>query len=320
MKSAGDLLRQGKLVAFATETVYGLGANALCEAAVKSIFVAKGRPSDNPLIVHVDSIESARALVDMDPLSRQLAEAFWPGPLTIVVPVRPGTVAPSVTAGLSTVGIRVPQHPVALALLREARIPVAAPSCNKSGSPSPTTAAHVVADFKDSLVGPSMVIDGGQCSVGLESTVVSVDTSSGFIHILRPGKVSPELISQRLCIDENRIVRSFSVSDVEVPKAPGMKYKHYSPKAEVVSVADIGEFHFLEGDILLAFDSTHAESVNRWSLGPDVESASNRLFNMFRRADDVGAKRVIVDCSFDIHNGLGIALWNRISKAATHHS
>jgi L-threonylcarbamoyladenylate synthase len=327
LKQAGELLRAGNLVAFPTETVYGLGANALSKEAVRGIFEAKGRPSDNPLIVHVDSVETAKSLVKescFDPISLKLADVFWPGPLTIVLPVKEGLIAPNVTAGLGTVGIRVPEHPVALALLREAKVPLAAPSCNKSGSPSPTTAAHVVSDFADSAIGPSMIIDGGPCRVGLESTVVSVDSNTGYIHILRPGEVTPELISEKLNIDSSNIIKSFTVSDVEVPRAPGMKYKHYSPKAEVIAVTDwTADLSCGEGDIVLVFDPNCAacNGAVRWSLGQstsDVETASNRLFDLFRKADQMGAKRVLVDCSFDIHSGLGMALWNRISKAASH--
>ena len=329
LRKAGQLLRDNQLVAFPTETVYGLGANATSAEAVARIFMAKGRPSDNPLIVHVASLEDAKPFVGkIDQVSQQLAHAFWPGPLTIVLPLGGACgIAPNVTAGLNTVGIRVPEHPVALALLREAKVPLAAPSANKSGSPSPTTANHVMNDFKNSKadsVVPAMIINGGACQVGLESTVVQVDEQEDLIHILRPGKVSPEMIAEKLRIDPSRIRRSYTVKEVEVPRAPGMKYKHYSPNAIVVAVSDWSNTAIMDGDIVVCFDSTtingSIDSSRRFSFGAnngDVETASNRLFDLFRKADQVGASRVLVDCSFDIHSGLGAALWNRISKAAS---
>ncbi len=329
IRKAGQLLRDNQLVAFPTETVYGLGANATSSEAVERIFKAKGRPSDNPLIVHVASLEDAKPFVEkIDQLSQQLAHAFWPGPLTIVLPLDGAcAISSKVTAGLNTVGIRVPEHPVALALLREARVPLAAPSANKSGSPSPTLAQHVFNDFKNSStdhVRPSMIINGGACQVGLESTVVQVVEHENEIHILRPGKVSPEMIAQRLHMDPTRIKRSYTVKEVEVPRAPGMKYKHYSPKAVVLAVSDWSNVAIRDGDIVVSFDTTmingSIDRSKRFSFGAsecDVETASSRLFDLFRRADEVGASRVLVDCSFDIHSGLGAALWNRISKAAS---
>jgi L-threonylcarbamoyladenylate synthase len=323
-KAAAVLQRNG-LVAFPTETVYGLGANAMSNEAVECIFRAKGRPSDNPLIVHVDSLESAEKLVSFDSVSIQLANSFWPGPLTLVLPVTAGVVASRVTAGLCTVGVRIPNHPTALALLKACKLPLAAPSCNKSGSPSPTTAAHVVSDFKNSESGgPEIVLDGGACTVGLESTVVQVDTVSGDIHILRPGGVSAEMIAEKLGMSAEKIKHSYSVKDAEVPRAPGMRYRHYSPKATVFATSEwkTVESELTQDDLVLAFDSTEIGSDKpiRWSMGStpkDVETASNRLFDFFRKADDIKAPRVFVDCSFNINSGLGAALWNRISKAAS---
>ncbi len=325
LRRAGELLQSGELVAFPTETVYGLGANALSQEAVSRIFQAKGRPSDNPLIVHVPSLEAAKPLVgEIDQISAKLAHAFWPGPLTIVLPIdgAANRVAPNVTAGLNTVGIRVPEHPVALALLNEAKVPLAAPSANKSGSPSPTTAGHVLNDYQNSEYRPSMIINGGSCDVGLESTVVHVGSDEK-IHILRPGKITPEMIADCLGILIESIQKSYSVEDIDVPRAPGMKYKHYSPHAVVVVVSDWSLIEIKEGDLVASFDSTvisQASGFDRVSFGSsrdDVETASNRLFDIFRSADDMRAKRVLVDCTFDIHSGLGAALWNRISKAAS---
>ena len=324
IKNAAALLRNGELVAFPTETVYGLGANALDETAVMKIFSAKGRPSDNPLIVHVHSLEASREFVsEIDSISEQLARAFWPGPLTIILPLRPGgaAIAKNVSAGLETVGIRVPDHPVALELLREARIPLAAPSANKSGSPSPTTALHVFNDLKSSKEGPSLILDGGPCRVGLESTVVQVQ--DGIVNILRPGGVSYEDIVVSLGVNPDKVKNSYTVQmqDDEVPRAPGMKYRHYAPAAAIICVENtFSTFSFHENDILLSFDTLIVPGVRRLSLGgtpADVESACNRLFDLFRTADSLNASRIIVDCSFDKTSGLGSALWNRVSKAAS---
>ncbi len=318
---AAQILRSGDLVAFPTETVYGLGANALSESAVSKIFSAKGRPSDNPLIVHVPDINSARSLVDkIDTLSERLAAKFWPGPLTIILPVSVNSgISKTVTAGLDTVGIRVPDHPVALALLREAQVPLAAPSANKSGSPSPTMAKHVFDDHGNS--GPRMILDGGPCRVGLESTVVQVKDEE--VYILRPGGVTPEMISNKLGLSIDRIHMAFQLVDThETPKAPGMKYRHYAPRAPVVPVMKLEDWDMVnitEKDVVIAFDSNPVTlGGNRLSFGPgDVQTASERLFDLLRQTDEMNANIVYIDCSFDHTDGLGHALWNRISKAAT---
>jgi L-threonylcarbamoyladenylate synthase len=321
---AGELLRNGYLVAFPTETVYGLGANALDSEAIAGIFQAKGRPSDNPLIVHVSDFEMAKPfLKDIDILSEKLGKIFWPGPLTIVLPIREDSepmIVPNVSAGLDTVGIRVPDHPVALALLRECGVPLAAPSANKSGSPSPTTANHVLDDLGSTSLGHlGMILDGGPCRVGLESTVVQVRDED--IYILRPGGITAEMISNKLGIRMERIHAAYAtdLGSQETPRAPGMKYRHYAPKAVVVAVMN-GEWG-PDVDVALAFDSTEIENYrHRFSLGSspiDVEIASCRIFDLFRKADRLGAETVHVDCSFDRSSGLGLALWNRISKAVT---
>lgn len=190
IQEAAVLLRDGKTVAFPTETVYGLGADARKDAAVAEIFTAKGRPSDNPLIVHIANYEQLYALVEKESLSEtvmQLANTFWPGPLTLVLPLRQGTVSHQVTAGLSTIAVRMPQHPIALALITAAQMPLAAPSANRSGRPSPTCAAHVADDLHGRIGG---IVDGGASNVGLESTVVEVQNDR--VIVLRPGGVSLE--------------------------------------------------------------------------------------------------------------------------------
>ena len=309
--SAGALLRAGGLVGMPTETVYGLAANALDSAAVAAIFATKGRPSDNPLIVHVCSLDVARPLLQpVSALAEKLAAAFWPGPLTIVLPLRPHSgLSPLVTCGLPNVGIRVPSHPVALAFLKAAQVPVAAPSANRSGSPSPTTAAHVRSDFPD-----LRVLDGGPCEIGLESTVVKV-TEDDKIRILRPGKIAVSDLARFGLVE-------LAYRASEAPEAPGMKYKHYSPKGEVFLVSEKCEISD-KSAVLIAFDDFEWAEFRgeRMSLGRlcDLEEASRRLFGLLRRCDDVGASEVYVDVRFDQNAGIGQALWNRVSKAASKH-
>ncbi len=217
IKEAAQRIRAGELVAFPTETVYGLGANALDAAAVAKIYELKGRPPTSPLIVHVASIEMAQALVtEWPPEAEQLARKYWPGPLTLVLP-KTSAIPDIVTAGLPTVGIRIPNHPLALDLLREAKVPVAAPSANRFTGLSPTTAEHVREAFGDAVP----VLDGGHCRVGIESTVVSI--SSGKVTLLRPGMISLEDVE----------TVSAPASNAAHP-APGMHARHYSPRTPLV--------------------------------------------------------------------------------------
>lgn len=244
---AAEWLRQGKLIAFPTETVYGLGADARSTSAVEAIYKAKGRPSDNPLIVHIADRSQLDGLVSDDRsteervLAEQLISRFWPGPLTLVMPLRTGAVSGRVTAGLSTVAVRMPDHPLALALIRAAGCPVAAPSANRSGRPSPTTARHVEDDLAGRIAG---ILDGGQAVIGLESTVVAI--SSDGLELLRPGSVTqqqlreaapgiplilPAELHHELSDNESRSSESENVSFT--PRSPGMKYAHYAPRGEM---------------------------------------------------------------------------------------
>ena len=227
---AAARLRDGQLVAFPTETVYGLGANALDAAAVARIYAAKGRPSHNPVIVHVADADAAHNVVrEWPPFAQRLAERFWPGPLTLVLPKSP-RVPDSVTAGLDKVGVRVPAHPVALALLRLANVPVAAPSANRSNAVSPTTAQHVATSLAGNDV---LVLDGGACEVGIESSVV--DVSGEIPVLLRPGGISRESLEAELGV---RIATATESLRDDAPRAsPGMLHKHYAPRAKVVVVA-----------------------------------------------------------------------------------
>lgn len=255
---AAAMLREGGTVAFPTETVYGLGADARNSSAVEAVFAAKGRPSDNPLIVHIAKLEELDELVtEVHPVEAALIKAFWPGPLTLVLPVRPGVLSPLVTAGLDTVGVRMPDHPLALALLSAAHCPVAAPSANRSGRPSPTQAAHVMEDLAGYIGG---VLDGGAAGVGLESTVVQVQPD-GTVAVLRPGGITAEQLAAVAGAGAVRSAPAAAVDDAAgtagpstvpaeadaasamlsggpaaagdsspAPRAPGMKYTHYAPR------------------------------------------------------------------------------------------
>ena len=224
---AAQAIKKGKLVAIPTETVYGLAANAFDEKAVAGIFALKGRPQDNPLIVHVDSVPMAKTLAEFDEKAERLAEKFWPGPLTMVLKSR-GAVPEGVTAGLDTVAIRMPDCDTALALISAAGVPLAAPSANKSGSPSPTTAAHVAKDFGDKL----LILDAGVCGIGVESTVV--DMAREIPIILRPGAVTQEMLAE--VIGPVDCAQAFEPAQEDRPAAPGMKYRHYAPAARMTVV------------------------------------------------------------------------------------
>lgn len=226
----GSLIREGELVAFPTETVYGLGANGLDGDAVSRIFAAKGRPSDNPLILHVAKKSDAKDLwTQVTPLARQLMDAFWPGPLTLIY-FKSDIVPDEVTAGLNTVAVRMPEHKTALALIRSAGVPIAAPSANRSGRPSPTTAEHVLADMQGRI---PLILDGGPCRVGVESTVLSI---TGTPTILRPGGITLSMLQALIGHVEVADAVLHPLDEGEEALSPGMKYRHYAPDAEVIVV------------------------------------------------------------------------------------
>ncbi|HJH30191.1 MAG TPA: threonylcarbamoyl-AMP synthase [Methanosarcinaceae archaeon] len=327
---AAHILKQGGTVAFPTETVYGLGADALNPAAVRRIFEAKGRPADNPLIVHIASMDSLdRIATDIPPIAFELMDAFWPGPLTLVL-MRKSAVPDITTGGLDTVAVRMPDNPVALALIREAGTPLAAPSANTSGRPSPTTAEHVISDLSGRI---DAVIDGGAVEVGVESTVL--DVTSDVPVILRPGGVGLEDIKKHV----GEVVIGYTdhaVGEGEVVRSPGMKYTHYSPKTKVVLVEGEGRAvaakmselveSYSEKNMrvgLLITDETAgyvcADEV--YSLGKrDVpEDAARSLFAGLRYLDgedvDVSVSIIIVDGSVKCC-GVGVAVLNRLRKAA----
>ncbi|MDD2573834.1 MAG: L-threonylcarbamoyladenylate synthase [Firmicutes bacterium] len=328
LQKAGALIRDGGLVAFPTETVYGLGANGLDAYAVKRIYGAKGRPSDNPLILHISSAEELDRLVAGVPQTAvKLMDRFWPGPLTLILK-KSSLVPEAVTAGLETVAIRMPSHPVAMSLIKYAGVPVAAPSANISGKPSPTRAAHVIRDLLGRV---DMIIDGGDVAVGLESTVAEV--IDGGVVILRPGGITPEQIREvvgDVALDpaiEGDILTG-------IPKAPGMKYAHYSPEADVIIiegppqrvVAAIDRMaKELEGRGkrvgIMATEQTgalyrHGRVI---SVGDREEPSTIAagLFAALREFDALGVDVILAEGIEQ--KGVGLAVMNRLLKAAAYH-
>ncbi|AMV12522.1 MULTISPECIES: L-threonylcarbamoyladenylate synthase [Geobacillus] len=319
IREAVEWLRAGEVIAFPTETVYGLGADAANTAAVEKIFAAKGRPSDNPLIVHVASMAQAEAVAaSIPPMAKTLMERFWPGPLTLVLPKRAKAVSERVTAGLPTVAVRMPDHPLALALIEASGLALAAPSANRSGRPSPTTAAHVLADLDGRIAG---VIDGGPTGVGVESTVL--DCSGGVPTILRPGGVTKEALIEAI----GRVEEAAAVDDEAAPKAPGMKYTHYAPKAPLWIVA--GPPAFLqrlvdesraEGKTVGVltteenWDQYAADVVLPCGTRQALETVASRLYDTLRRFDETNVDLIYSEAFPE--EGIGAAIMNRLRKAA----
>lgn len=311
-EQAATLLQDGQLVAFPTETVYGLGAIATNAKAVAAIFEAKGRPSDNPLIVHIGTKQAVEQYcTNVSTLAKQCMASFWPGPLTLVMQAKPNMLATNVTAGLSTVGVRMPDHPVALQLLQTVNAPVAAPSANRSGKPSPTRASHVY----DDLVGRiPLILDGGRTGIGLESTVLDVTQHPPVI--LRPGGVTKEMLEQ--VIGE---VKEAKLTDApEAPRAPGMKYTHYAPNAPVYLIEESTEkitaaltelAH--ERVALIAPASCTVQAPIRISLGESADIAVN-LYDALRECDKTDATMILVTATTT--EGVGTAIMNRLEKAA----
>lgn len=339
INKAARLLQQDETVAFPTETVYGLGANALSEEAVKKIFSAKGRPEDNPLIVHISRREQLDELVEGSLKSevRELAARFWPGPLTMILP-RSQKVPALTCGGLDTVAIRMPSHPVARALLTRAGLPVAAPSANLSGLPSPTRADHVLIDMEGRI---PLIIDGGESPIGVESTVIDMTTSPP--RLLRPGGVSTAQLKQALG-EEMELERGYDVENDEViPRSPGMKYRHYAPRAELelLLTDDPREiWNYARGQekyraLLLTEDTLNKISSiprdkvyknptegkdKRFKIVPlgrakRPEDIAHNLFTFLRQLDEEGRELIMVE-GID-PSGLGEAIMNRLRKAAS---
>ncbi len=312
------LLQEGQVVAIPTETVYGLAANALDEQAVRKIFAAKNRPADNPLIVHIAKREELASLVkEIPPMARALADAFWPGPLTMVLP-RSAVVPDVVTAGGDTVAVRMPSHPVARAIIEACGLPLAAPSANRSGSPSPTTAAHVMADMEGII---PAVFDGGECQVGLESTVVSLVGDKP--RLLRPGGITPEQLEH--VVGEMDIDPSITANvHLDKVSSPGMKYKHYAPRAQVTllhgscqSFVDFMNHHAEPDSVALCFDE-EASLINKQVLRigheQDHDEIAHNLFSLLREADKQNVTRIYAHCPS--RQGVGLAVYNRLIRAA----
>ena len=319
IEEAANLLEQGEVVAFPTETVYGLGADATSDQAVAKIFAAKGRPGDNPLIVHIGAVEQLRLVVsDVTEKAKRLMDAFWPGALTIILPKQAG-ISSGVTAGLSTVGVRLPSHPVALTLFQTVTCPIAGPSANVSGRPSPTRADHVAEDLDGKIAG---ILDGGETEVGLESTVI--DCSVEPPVILRPGGVTKEAIEAVIgAVGGAEALQGENAA----PKSPGMKYRHYAPEAPMAIVrGDAAFFQSViekaqrEGKkvgILVTEESEttyQADLVLTCGTKADLSTVAKKLYETLRAFNHHDID-VIYSESF-AEKGLGEALMNRLFKAA----
>ncbi|NLL70874.1 MAG: threonylcarbamoyl-AMP synthase [Epulopiscium sp.] len=329
IQQAGKILASGGIVAFPTETVYGLGANALDPKAVEKIFKAKGRPSDNPLIVHISSQEALSALVsEIPPVAIPLMKHFWPGPLTLIFP-KSSIIPKEITGGLSTVGIRYPVHPIAQKVIQAAQVPIAAPSANLSGKPSPTKAEHVIHDLKGKV---DMIIDGGCSAIGLESTVL--DITGEIPMILRPGGITQDMIEAVVgpILLDPALESRREVSQATVPKAPGMKYKHYAPKAQVEVI--VGEVLAVTQRIqqlikedkshrkigVMATDQTQSqyegENVFVLSVGDrkQPETIASHLFDVLRQFDEEDIDVIYAEGVPEVQ--VGMAIMNRLVKAA----
>ena len=323
---ASQAIKAGQLVAFPTETVYGLGADGLNEEAVEKVYLAKGRPSDNPIILHVDSIAMLKRLVvDISKEAYILIHRFWPGPLTIVL--KKSKIVPNIiTAGLDSVAIRMPSHPVALALIKEANTPIAAPSANTSGRPSPTRAEHVIEDMDGKI---AFILDGGETGVGLESTVI--DLTEKIPMILRPGGITIEQIREELPNVE--IDPALLEKDEKnlIPKSPGQKYRHYAPRAEMIVYIGIRENRIkaildrankekkLERNIgILAFEENREQFKGYTTIlmgsEKDKNTIAHGLFDALRKLDELDVD--IILCEGIDEENIGMAIMNRLGKAS----
>lgn len=319
IEETGRLLREGGVVAIPTETVYGLAANALDAHAVEKIFLAKGRPQDNPLIVHISSPEEWQALVTQIPQSaKALASAFWPGPLTIILP-KADCIPDAVCCGLPTVAVRMPAHPIAAALIRAAGVPLAAPSANTSGKPSPTTAAHVLHDLDGKI---DRIVDGGACSVGVESTVVTLAGERP--RLLRPGGITlPQLESVLGPVEVDPAVLGKAAAGEKVA-SPGMKYKHYSPAGDVKLVkGTAAQFAAYAGaydprtTAIVCFDGEDALFASPvFTIGAQNDGAAHAhaVFDVLRQTEIDGFRDVLIHCPGA--DGVDLAVLNRLLRAA----
>lgn len=327
IEAAGDILKQGGLVAFPTETVYGLGADALNPEASRKIYAAKGRPSDNPLIVHISNMKALEKITsEISEKAKKMAKEFWPGPLTMIFP-KSEQVPLETTGGLETVAVRMPNHPIALALIDAGGGYIAAPSANTSGKPSPTKAEHVALDMDGKI---PMILDGGAVGIGIESTIV--DFSTEIPMILRPGYITPEMIQK--VIGEVKMDPGLSMDDPTAhPKAPGMKYKHYAPKADLILVNGAQEKVIQKINELVSMAQESGkktgvigtdETCGRYQAGivksigtrSEEDTIARHLYGILREFDDLDVD-VIYSESFSTPR-IGQAIMNRMLKAAGH--
>ena len=331
INQAGEIIRQGGLVAFPTETVYGLGADALNEEAAAKIYAAKGRPSDNPLIAHIADLEMLKPLVEeIPPVAEKLMDAFWPGPMTLIFN-KSGLVPKGTTGGLNTVAVRFPNHPIALELIEKSGVSIAAPSANLSGKPSPTMGEHVIDDLDGRI---DMIIDGGMVGMGLESTIIDVTSKTPMI--LRPGFITYEMIKDVIGeVGVDKAILSKPTADFK-PKAPGMKYRHYAPEADysiyrgttekvadkiIMLANEKADKGFKTGVItvdqhLNLYQGKLNKDIMVVSLGnlDKPETIANMLFKTLRDFDKADTKFIFGE-AFSQHN-VGWAIMNRLTKAA----
>ncbi len=320
IETVGDALRDGALVGIPTETVYGLAANALDGSAVKRIFEAKGRPADNPLIVHisdVSQIDRFHLVTEIPDSAKKLMDAFWPGPLTIIM--KKGDVPDEVTAGLDTVAVRFPSHPVTKRIITAADVPLAAPSANTSGKPSPTAARHVFHDMDGKI---PYIVDGGACEVGVESTVITVAGATPCL--LRPGGVTLEQLENVIGHVEVADAVLHQLKEGQTAASPGMKYKHYAPSAHITLIRSSDE-KYIEyvndraesGAAALCYDEDEPKlSVKTYPYGgrSDFDAQANRIFDVLRRIDEDGVETVYGRCPDT--SGKAMAVYNRLIRAA----
>lgn len=322
IKKCAEIIKCGGLVAMPTETVYGLGADATDADAAAKIYAAKGRPSDNPLIIHIASPEDAERYAHTSPLYYKLAKAFMPGPLTVILPKK-DIIPGGVTGGLDTVAVRCPSHEVARALIKESGVAIAAPSANLSGSPSPTTAEHVISDMNGRI---DAIIDGGQSEIGLESTIVKLEGSKAIM--LRPGAITADALG---CVCE-QVEIAAAVTEMlgenERPLSPGMKYKHYAPVAPLVLLdgEDSAVADFLvaaqrrENCAILCYSEEkpllNDKNIIDVGARDDLATQAQTLFSALRRTNSMSVD--VIYAHLPTQNGLGLALYNRLIRAAAH--
>ena len=318
---AAEAIRNGKLVAMPTETVYGLAANALDEAAVLSIFKAKGRPADNPLIVHIAEREEMSLYAEPNDWAYKLTEEFWPGPLTVILPKKP-VIPNAVSAGLDSVALRCPAHPVARELIRASKCPLAAPSANLSGKPSGTLAQHVLTDFRDSIAG---VIDGGPCACGLESTVVSLLGEQPVL--LRPGFITPDQIRKILPTLTVAKAVEEELKEEEKILSPGLAHRHYAPEADTIgllgSAEKVSEYvisHASAGRYaVMCFDGEEgffkADKVVTYGHRGNSEEQGEKLFDILRQLDEENFDRIFINA--ERADGVGLAVYNRLLRSCS---